>query len=102
MALNSDSIFTIMMEVLCGIVRTPLRGLNAVVGCVALTVRALDLQFGRKMNERPNKDIIVEARIRQGKLEFEHLANQASSKGVELVKTVVQAWDTSVKAPRAP
>jgi len=100
MALHSDTIVPTMIEVPRGIARAFISGLNVGVGVVALTLRALDSQFSRSMNERPKEDVVFEARTMHGKREFERLAKQAA-KGAELGDFVIQAWDASLEASRA-
>lgn len=102
MALNSETILPVMIEVPRGILRALIGGLNVGVGFVALTLRALDLQFSRRMNERPKEDVVFEARTMHGKLEFKPLTKQAAKEGVELGKIVAKAWDASLEASRAP
>lgn len=97
MALGNDTIFPAMIEVPRGIARALISGLNVGVGFVALTLRALDLQLSRRMNERPKEDVVVEARTRHGKLEFERLAKHAANEGVELGKSVAQEWDACLR-----
>lgn len=82
-----------MIEEARDVGRIILCGIYVVVGIVALTLRALDLEINRLRNERPREDLVVKLRMRHGRLEFERLMAETPTEGVEMVRMVIQAWD---------
>ncbi|KAK2019123.1 glycosyltransferase family 28 domain-containing protein [Colletotrichum eremochloae] len=82
-----------VLEVPLAVVRTVLALLNVAAGLAGITLRRLDIACARAMGERPRRDVVAEARVRQGRIEAERLRMEGAETGRDLVGDIVRRWD---------
>ncbi|KAK1990131.1 glycosyltransferase family 28 domain-containing protein [Colletotrichum falcatum] len=81
------------LEVPLAVVRTALALLNVAAGLAGITLRRLEVACARAMGERPRRDVVAEARVRQGRAEAEGLRAEGAKMGRDLVGDIVRRWD---------
>ncbi|EFQ28208.1 glycosyltransferase family 28 domain-containing protein [Colletotrichum graminicola] len=81
------------LEVPLAVFRTLLALLNVAAGFAGITLRLLELACARAMGERPRRDVVAEARVRQGRFEAERLRVEGAEAGRDLIGDIVRKWD---------
>ncbi|GKT49077.1 sterol 3-beta-glucosyltransferase UGT80A2 [Colletotrichum spaethianum] len=97
LARKKRSIPRVVLEIPLAIIRTLLALLNVVAGLVGITLRHLEIACARAMGERPKRDVVAEARVRQGGVEAEGLRTEGAETGRDLIGDIVSRWDERKK-----
>ncbi|KAF9882244.1 udp-transferase [Colletotrichum karsti] len=71
----------VVAEVPLAIVRTLIALINVLIGFVGISLRQADLACAKAMGERPRRDVVAEARFRQGRIEAERFAVERAEEG---------------------
>ncbi|KAI8175201.1 hypothetical protein K4K54_012011 [Colletotrichum sp. SAR 10_86] len=83
----------VILEAPLAILRVLVALVNIRVGFVGISLRMADLACSKAMGERDNRDVVAEARLRQGRIEAEELAIERTEDGGDLTAEVLLAWD---------
>ncbi|KAK2025289.1 glycosyltransferase family 28 domain-containing protein [Colletotrichum zoysiae] len=86
------------LEAPLAVVRTLLALLNVAAGLAGITLRRLEVACARTMGERQGRDVVAEARVRQGRVEAEGLRAEGAEMGRDLVGDIVRRWDEKKRA----
>ncbi|KAK2728312.1 udp-transferase [Colletotrichum kahawae] len=70
--------------------------INILVGFVGISLRMADLACSKAMGERDDRDVVAEARLRQGRIQAEELAIERTEEGGDLRAEVLRAWDAKL------
>ncbi|KAK1980936.1 hypothetical protein LZ30DRAFT_782421 [Colletotrichum cereale] len=79
-------------------VRTLLALLNLAAGLAGITLRRLEIACAGAMGERPGRDVVAEARVRQGRVEAEGLRTEGADTGRDLIGDILRRWDDKERA----
>ncbi|KAI8258882.1 Sterol 3-beta-glucosyltransferase UGT80A2 [Colletotrichum sp. SAR 10_98] len=83
----------VVLEVPLAILRVLVALVNIIVGFVGISLRMADLACSKALGERDDRDVVAEARLRQGRIEAEELAIERTEEGGHLTAEVLRAWD---------
>ncbi|KAF4812534.1 Sterol 3-beta-glucosyltransferase UGT80A2 [Colletotrichum siamense] len=83
----------VILEAPLAILRVLVALVNIRVGFVGISLRMADLACSKAMGERDDRDVVAEARLRQGRIEAEELAIERTEDGGDLTAEVLRAWD---------
>ncbi|KAF4885140.1 Sterol 3-beta-glucosyltransferase UGT80A2 [Colletotrichum fructicola] len=83
----------VILEAPLAILRVLVALVNILVGFVGISLRMTDLACSKAMGERDNRDVVAEARLRQGRIEADELAIERTEEGGDLTAEVLRAWD---------
>ncbi|EQB51804.1 hypothetical protein CGLO_08610 [Colletotrichum gloeosporioides Cg-14] len=83
----------VILEAPLAILRVLVALVNILVGFIGISLRIADLACSKAMGERDDRDVVAEARLRQGRIEAEELAIERTEEGGDLTVEVLQAWD---------
>ncbi|GKT90685.1 UDP-transferase protein [Colletotrichum tofieldiae] len=97
-ARKERSIPRVVLEIPLAVIRTLLALLNVIAGFVGITLRHLEIASARAMGERPRRDVVAEARVKQGRVEAEELRIEGAETGRDLVGDIVRRWDEKKRA----
>ncbi|KAF0329113.1 hypothetical protein GQ607_003781 [Colletotrichum asianum] len=83
----------VIVEAPLAILRVLVALVNILVGFVGISLRMVDLAGSKAMGERDDRDVVAEARLRQGRIEADELAIERTEEGGDLTAEVLRAWD---------
>ncbi|KAI8286204.1 Sterol 3-beta-glucosyltransferase UGT80A2 [Colletotrichum sp. SAR11_240] len=83
----------VIVEAPLAILRVLVALVNILVGFVGISLRMVDLACSQAMGERDDRDVVAEARLRQGRIEADELAIERTEEGGDLTAEVLRAWD---------
>lgn len=82
----------VILEAPLAILRVLVALVNILVGFVGISLRMTDLACSKAMGERDDRDVVAEARLRQGRIEADELAIERTEEGGDLTAEVLRAW----------